>query len=406
MFFHYIAADKNGKVFQSDVEANSLEEVLVLIAKQNWKPISVKPLQEVVKMTSRLAIFENNNIALQDKIFLMKYLSLMLKVGTDLFKAVDILIQDFGKPAIRNFLLEVRSNLERGNQFFISFQNHPEIFSSIVVNLIKAAETSGNLESTLLEISETYTKEADLKSKVRSALIYPVMLVVVSLAIIILLVTFVLPRISVVFEGSGAKMPFLTAILVSFGKFVSSYIIFVAPLFLGFCVSAFWFIFKTEKGKSFLGKILRTTPLVKDIFMKLAIQRFSSTLSSLLKAGIPFIVALEITAEAVGEEEMKRSLIRIAREGIARGVPIGEAFKKEAIFPQVVVNLIAIGEKSGHVEEILMTLSGFYEKEIDEALKNFVAFLEPALLVIIGIIVAGIAFSVIMPIYQLVSQYS
>ena len=140
--------------------------------------------------------------------------------------------------------------------------------------------------------------------------------------------------------------------------------------------------------------------------MKLAIQRFSSTLSSLLKAGIPFIVALEITAEAVGEEEMKRSLIRIAREGIARGVPIGEAFKKEAIFPQVVVNLIAIGEKSGHVEEILMTLSGFYEKEIDEALKNFVAFLEPALLVIIGIIVAGIAFSVIMPIYQLVSQYS
>ena len=97
---------------------------------------------------------------------------------------------------------------------------------------------------------------------------------------------------------------------------------------------------------------------------------------------------------------------RIAREGIARGVPIGEAFKKEAIFPQVVVNLIAIGEKSGHVEEILMTLSGFYEKEIDEALKNFVAFLEPALLVIIGIIVAGIAFSVIMPIYQLVSQYS
>jgi len=177
-------------------------------------------------------------------------------------------------------------------------------------------------------------------------------------------------------------------------------------LFLGLCGFAFWFFSKNENGKRIFGKFLRKTPLVKDIFLKLAIQRFSSTLASLLKAGIPFITSLEITSSAVGDDEMKRSLLRISQEGISRGVPIGEAFRKEAIFPQVVVNLIAIGEKSGHVEEILTTLADFYDKEIDEALKNFISFLEPALLVIIGLIVAGIAFSVILPIYQLVSQYS
>jgi type IV pilus assembly protein PilC len=167
-----------------------------------------------------------------------------------------------------------------------------------------------------------------------------------------------------------------------------------------------FFFIKTEKGKQTFGNILRKTPLVKDIFNKLAIQRFSSTLASLLRAGIPFVIALEITAEAVGEEQMKRALIRIARDNIAHGVPIGEAFRNEAVFPQVVVNLIAIGEKSGHIEEILITLANFYEKEIDEALKAFISVLEPVLLIVIGAIVATIAFSVIIPIYQLVSQYS
>ncbi|MEW5805294.1 MAG: type II secretion system F family protein [Patescibacteria group bacterium] len=407
MLFHYTAADSHGKVYQADVEASSLDEVLGLIAKQDLKPISVKPLKEVVVVKDKFAgLIGGGKITLQDKIFLMKYLSLMLRVGTDLFKAIDILIQDFTKPAIRNFLLEVRGNLEKGNPFYTSFQNHPEIFSGIVVNLIKAAETSGNLEQTLMEISDSYAKEADLKGKVRSALIYPVLLLTVSFAIVVLLVTFVLPRISVVFEGSGAEMPFYTRIIVSFGKFVNQHSLLVLPLLFGSLIGLGVFLFKTGRGKQISNNLLRKTPLVKDIFMKLAIQRFSATLGSLLKAGILFVTALEITAEAVGEENMRRALLRIAKEEISRGVPIGEAFKKEQIFPQVVINLIAIGEKSGHVEEILGTLAEFYEKEIDESLKTFVSFLEPALLIFIGGIVALIAFSVIIPIYQLVSQYS
>ena len=405
MLFHYIAADKDGRVFQADVDASSLEEVLGLIAKQNWKPISIKPLKEIVSIKSRLFSF-GESITLQDRIFLLKYLSLMLRVGTDLFKAIDILIKDFDKPAVKNFLMEIRSNLEKGNQFYISFQNHPEIFSNITVNLIRSSETSGNLEKILMEISETYAKEADLKAKVRGALIYPSLLLVVSFGIVVLLITFVLPRISVVFEGSGAPMPLFTSILVSIGRFLNKYFLITTPLFFAAVFGGFQFITKTEKGKALFAKFLRKTPLVKEIFIKLAVQRFSSTLANLLRAGIPFITSLEITADAVGEEEMRKSLLRIARENIAKGVPIGDAFRKEEIFPQVVINLIAIGEKSGHVEEILVTLADFYEKEIDEALKNFVSFLEPALLVVIGMIVAGIAFSVILPIYQLVSQYS
>lgn len=407
MLFHYLAADTQGKIYEADLEAESVEEVLGVLIKQGLKPLSVKPLKEVVVIKDRLAnLTGGGRITLQDKIFLMKYLSLMLRVGTDLFKALEILFQDFTKPAIRSFILEIKSNLEKGNPFYLSFENHPEIFSPIVVNLIKAAETSGNLEQTLMEISNAYAKEADLKSKVRSALIYPILLLTVSFGIVVLLVTFVLPRISVVFEGSGVAMPFYTRLIISFGRFVNRYALFILPSLFGSLVGLGIFFFKTKRGNQIFNHLLRKIPLVREIILKLAIQRFSATLGSLLKAGILFVTAVEITAEAVGEERMRRALIRIAKEEIVRGVPVGEAFRKEQIFPQVVVNLIAIGEKSGHLEEILATLADFYEKEIDEALKTFVSFLEPALLIFIGGIVALIAFSVIIPIYQLVSQYS
>src|SRR3989339_1714029 len=130
MQFHYIAADAQGKTYDGITDANSLQEVLAFIAKQNWKPLSIKPVKEIV--SSRRSIF-GNSITVQDKVFITKYLALMLRVGTDLFKAIDILIQDFEKPVIKSFLLEIRGNLERGNPFYISFQNHPEYFTDIVV---------------------------------------------------------------------------------------------------------------------------------------------------------------------------------------------------------------------------------------------------------------------------------
>jgi len=403
MQYHYLAADNNGKVYESELDANSLEEVLALIAKQNLKPISVKPIKEIV--ISRRGIF-GEKITMVDKVFMMKYLSLMLKVGTDLFRAIDILVQDFKKPLLKSFLLEVKGNLGRGNPFYVSFQNHPELFSEIVVNLVKAAEGSGNLEKTLDEISKMYEAEADLKNKIRSALIYPGLLMIVSVGVVTLLVTFVLPRISVVFEGSGAEIPVYSRIILGLGSFLNQYSIFIFPLLIAGAAGAFFYFSQTNNGKTAFGRLLKKTPGVKDLLQKLALQRFASTLSSLLKAGIPFVHALEITSTAVGDVQFAAALRRIAKESVSRGVSIGDSFRKEGIFPNVVINLMAIGEKSGHVEEILNTLADFYAKEIDTSLKILVSVLEPAMLVIVGIIVASIAFAVIVPIYQLVSQYS
>ena len=401
MQFHYLAADKNGKIIEENLDASSMEEALTIIFNKGLKPINIKPIKEIIKLRGGLF---RSAMSTQDKIFLMRYLSLMLKVGTDLFKAIEFLSEDFEKPAMRLFLLEVKSNLEKGNPFYTSFQNHPEFFSEVDTNLIKAGEESGTLEKILDQISISYSKQAELQNKIRSALIYPTLLLVVAFLIIILLITFVIPRLSSVFSDSGVEIPGFTLILISIGNFFSKYFFILFPLLLVIIGGLIFYFTKIPQGKAWFSKFIKKLPVVKDLIEKTAIQRFSFTLSSLLKSGISFVDSLKITANAVGDEELKEILIRIANEKISSGVSIIEAFKSEQFFPQVVINLMGIGERAGRMEEVLNTLAEFYEQEIDNSLKTVMAVVEPALLVFIGLIVAGIAMAVIMPLYSMISQ--
>jgi len=400
--FKYKAADATGKVREGDLEAPNEADVLSFLNREGLTPISVKP---IAAPRVGFGLFRGKGVTLEDKIFLTKYLALMLKVGTDLFKAVDILIRDFEQPVLKEFLFEVKTNLEKGSPFYVAFQNHPEFFSSVTVNLIKAAEESGNLERTLNDLSNDFTKQADLQNRIRGALMYPILLIIGAGLVMTLLVTFVIPKIASIFSQSNFKIPFYSRIILGTGVFLGTYMKFIAPVFLAAAIAGWWYFTKVKRGRELLFEIIGRIPVVRDLLRRIALARFASTLSSLLRAGIPLIESLEITSRAVGNEDFRLALERIAKERIARGVSIGDAFRSERVFPNVVTNLMSIGEKAGHLEEILTTLSDFYTSEIDSALKSLVSFIEPVLLIGIGALVAAIALSVIVPIYQLVSQY-
>ncbi|MCL5004682.1 MAG: type II secretion system F family protein [Patescibacteria group bacterium] len=171
-------------------------------------------------------------------------------------------------------------------------------------------------------------------------------------------------------------------------------------------IGGIWFfMLKSVAGKKIFSRFIVRTPLIGGVLKKIALQRFASTFSALLSSGLPILDSLEITADAVGNEELKASLRRIAREGISKGLTIGEAFRKEPVFPRVVVNLMAISEKAGHIENILATLADFYTSEIESSIKSLVSFLEPILLLVIGLVIGTIALAIIVPIYQLVGQF-
>ena len=401
MKFSYIATQQNGKAVEGEIEAASTADVLAFLATQGLKPISLK--KQSITISSKRRLFRGS-INIADKVFIARYLSLMLKTGTDLFKAIDILLNDFDKPAVRDLLLEIKSNLEKGQPFYVAFAKYPKQFSQVFINLIRAGELSGNLDKTLERLSEELQREQELRSEVRAAVIYPIILVVVSTFIVFFLVSFALPRIGKIFTTGDIEPPLFSRVVFGIGNFLNEYIIF----FLIFFVVAFVSIWVLAKKNLFFRKFsyrfIKRIPLVGKVLKILAVQRFCSTFASLLSSGLPIIEALEITAQAVGDEEMKTAILRVAHEGIAKGLTVGEAFKKEIVFPKTLINLIVISEKSGHIENILFTLSDFYESEVKTSVKTLVSFLEPVLLLVIGLVVGVIALSVIVPVYQLVGQ--
>ena len=400
MLYHYLASDKNGKVSEGDLDADSLNGVLQHLVGQDLRPISVKPIQE-----KRRVRFLGSGIKIADKVFLAKYLALMLRVGTDLLAAIDILILDFENPAMKNLLLEVRDNLVRGRPFYEVFGRYPNTFSLVFVNLIKSAEASGNLQQTFEDLSVSLAEEAELRSQIRSALIYPIILIVFAVSIFTFISTFALPKIAAVFEDSNVEPPFFSQLVFGVGLFVNDHVI----LFLGSLIgiTAFLIVFfkYTLAGKRVADRLFSNLPFIRKIYRDLAVQRFASTLSSLMKAGLPIVQAIDITADTVGYQALRISLLRISREGLAKGLTIGEAFRRETAFPRVVTNLVAISEKAGHLEEVLNTLANFYAVNLKSLIKSLVSFLEPVLLVVMGVMVGMIALSVIVPIYQLATTF-
>jgi len=398
--FHYIATDIKGNVIEGDVEANSSSAVLGWMSQQGLRPVSVKSKDRGNIFSKQLG----ESINIQDKVFLTRYLALMLKVGTDLFKAIDILVADFDKPAMKSLLLEVKDSLGKGEPLHTAFANRPKDFSPVFVSLLRAGEDSGNLEGVFNRLGGDLEKEKELRSKIKGALIYPIILVGLSLLVLFLMLSTVLPKIAESFLSGGMEPPVFSRIVFGIGLFLNQHMIAVLLGMFSFGFGSWFFFAKTLVGRKIGTRIVSRLPVVGVVSQKIAIQRFASTLSSLMKSGMPILDSLEITASAVGSSELKTVLVRISREGVMKGLTIGEAFKREAYFPRVVVNLIAVSEKAGHMEDVLQTLSEFYESEIDSSLKILVSFLEPVLLLFIGVIVGLIALAIIIPVYQLVGS--
>lgn len=402
MKFRYIASQPDGRVIEGDLEARDIAEVLGFLAKNQLKPVSVKPLEEV---TTRSRSLFRGTMTITDLIFMSKYLALMLKVGTGLLEAINILAADIKKPAVRDILLEVRTSLEQGQPFYTTFVKYPRVFSEVYTNLVKAGEASGDLERVFNDLTESLSKQKDLRDRIRGALIYPILLLIGSVLILTFLVGFALPKIAKVFLEGGFEPPLFSRIVFNVGLFFNEYgLYFIIVFGIGaalivrlYLTSAFF--------RKFIYGVIGEIPVIRDVVQKVALQRFASTLASLIRAGMPITEALEITAQAVGNTDLEVALIRISREGLAKGLMIGEAFRREPFFPQTVASLVSISERAGHLDDVLTTLSDFYTKEIDASVKSLVSFLEPLLLVFIGGVIGVIALAIIVPIYQLTTQF-
>ncbi len=397
--FLYEAYDAKGSPVHGQFEADSEREVLEYLTRHSLSPVRVVDLAR--SATSRLALSFFDRISPVDVLFLVRNLATTTKAGMSVVESLDVLIADSEKPIMRQMLEGVQGSIKSGQSLSQAFVPYQQWFPVAFIGMIKAGEISGKLDTTLTTLGHYLTREFQLRSQVRSALIYPVVLLVASVGVIVLLLIGVLPRLTSAFAASGVKLPFITQAFLSISHAltwsITLDVLVVAAL-------AWFFIYfrRTPRGKKIWFAILSRLPLARDIMHKVALVRFTRTFGSLMDSGISALEGLDITAQSIGNGSYEEAL-RAGRRQMEEGVSISHTLAQNPeLFPRVLTSLVVVGERTGTLSMILLSLADFYEEEVANKLKDMVAILEPALLLVMGLVVGAIALSILLPIYQMV----
>lgn len=341
-----------------------------------------------------------HRIKLTDKLFFAQNLTLMIKSGLSLSRGLAILAKQTENKRFKKIITDICQRVEKGQLLSKSLELHPQVFSSIFINMVKAGEESGRLDEILKELTLQIRKEHELLSKVKGALIYPIVVVVAMVGIVGGMMIFVIPQLTKMFTEAGVNLPLPTKILIAASAFLSQQLIFVL-IFIVVSIVVFLKFKKTANGKQIFHKFILRLPILGAIALKVNLARFARSLSSLLKTDIPIVSSFEITATLLSNIYYKNALSAAAQK-IVKGETIAASLADyNHLFPPVINQMILIGEETGKLDEVLADLAIFYEEDLDNIFKNLPSIIEPVLLLCLGVAVGGIAVAIMMPIYSL-----
>ena len=288
-----------------------------------------------------------------------------------------------------------------GATFAGALRKHPDTFNELYTNLIVAGDEGGILDNILLRLSNYIEKAVALKKKVRSALVYPSVIVGVAIAVVMILIIFVIPVFEQMFKSAGQTLPLPTLIVLALSKFIKTYIIIIIPvaILLIFLIRKFY---KTEKGQTLIDRLLLKLPVFGMLLNKIAVARFSRTLGTLVSSGVPILYGLNIVSKTSGNKIIEVAL-QNARASIREGETIAEPLNRSSIFPPMVIQMISIGESTGSLDTMLSKIADFYEEEVDIAVSNMTSLLEPFLMIFLGLVIGGVVIAMYLPIFQMAS---
>ena len=360
------------------------------------KPISV---EEKVMGSKEIVLFQSKKIKLKDISLFCKQMSVMLESGIPLNNAVDILEQQATSKNLKSSLKIVSKSLKEGSQLSKAMIDQEGMFPDLLIRMVQAGEKTGKLDEVLEKMSEHYNKELKTSRQIRGAMIYPAVLAFLAVAAVLALLYVVIPSFSGIFEQSGMAMPLPTRIVLAASNFVRSYwyILFGVT---GILVFLFLRYRSTEVGRYQLDRLKLWLPVIKGPMQKIVTARFASTLAILTSAGIPLVEAIE-SAAATTNNAVVIEKMKIANEGLQKGERLTGMITATGLFPPMMLSMVKIGEESGSLESMLVKTSDYYEEELETAIKQLLSLLEPAMIIVMGVIIGGIVASVMLPMFEL-----
>ena len=388
--FTWVGQDRGGKTMRGEMRATGEAQVNALLRRQGIKVVEIK----------RQKRGRGGKITEKDITLFTRQLATMLKSGVPLLQAFDIVAKGHGNPAVAKLIYDVRSEVETGASLKQAFEKHPLYFEPLYCNLIGAGEAAGILDTVLERLASYKEKILAIKGKIKSAMFYPLSIVVVAFVITAVIMIFVIPAFKQVFANFGADLPALTLLVIA----ISDYFVEWWWLIFGAVGGGIWFFFYTwkrsEKMQILMDRLLLRVPVFGDLVKKSAIARWTRTLSTTFAAGVPLVEALDSVGGAAGNYVYLMATKRIQGE-VATGSSLNSAMQGTDVFPNMVIQMVAIGEEAGSLDTMLAKVADYFEQEVDDAVEALSSLMEPMIMVVLGTLIGGLVIAMYLPIFKL-----
>jgi len=393
--FIYTAKTRQGAKKQGSIEAVNKEVATAILRRQGLLDPKVK------KKPIEIKIGGDPKVTEKDISIFFRQLSTMINAGLPLVQCFELLEKGTTHKGLLKLFAEIREKLESGSPFGETLREFPKEFDRLTCSLVEAGEKGGILDTILLRICEYKEKSLALKSKVKSAMVYPTSILVIAFIVTAILMIFVVPIFAEMFSGFGAELPAPTKIVMAISDaFVAYwYLVFGMPIVLVYAIKA---MYKTPAGRYQLDKLLLNLPAIGDVLRKGAVARFTRTFSTLSAAGVSVLEAMDTVAETSGNVIIEEAVIN-AKDSISQGQSLSQPLEESGVFPIMVTQMIGIGEETGAMEEMLAKIADFYEEEVDTAVDNMTALMEPAIMAFLGVVIGGLVIAMYLPIFMMAS---
>ena len=388
--FEYEGKDKNGKLVRGEMRAGGEDMVSASLRRQGVLITKIKK-----RRTSGGRSIKQKDIAV-----FTRQLSTMMRAGVPLIQSFDIVARGSPNPRLTKLLTDIRSDVETGSSLSSAFRKHPLYFDALYCNLVEAGEAGGILEALLDRLAVYQEKTMAIKNKIKSALIYPVAVLVVAFVVVAVIMIFVIPAFKDVFTSFGADLPAPTLVVIAMSEFFVSY----WWAIFGFLGGGVYFFLeswkRSEKMQNTMDRLLLRVPVFGDLINKSAIARWTRTLSTMFAAGVPLVEALDSVGGASGNAVFAEATVAIQKD-VSTGSSLTTSMQTTGVFPNMVLQMCSIGEESGSLDQMLGKAAEFYEDEVDEAVKGLSSLMEPFIIVILGTVIGGIVVSMYLPIFKI-----
>lgn len=388
--------NRKGKKKKGEMEAESENIVRLTLRRQGIEPSKIKPKPKDVFENIK---FLQPKVTDKDIVVMTRQFATMIDAGLPLVQCMEILYGQQENRTFKRILKNIKEDVEEGSTFADALKKHPEVFDDLFVNLVAAGEIGGILDIILNRLAAYIEKAEKLKKKVKGAMTYPIVVMVIAVLVVAVILIFVIPVFETMFADFGRALPVPTQIVVAASEFVQSYILYMVVGVVVF-IFAFRRFYRTERGRSLVDKLLLKAPVFGLLIRKVAVAKFTRTLGTMISSGVPILDSLDIVAATAGNKTIEEA-IRETRQSISEGRTIAEPLADSEVFPSMVVQMISVGEATGALDTMLSKIADFYDDEVDAAVEALTAMLEPFMMVFLGGTIGGLVVSMYLPIFQM-----